>query len=75
MAITTVLHDAFARYELMRESLSSRRNEQSCEWCGRPAKFRYWAEQDDKGGGRDRERQRRAAKPFCSVGCYRTYYQ
>jgi hypothetical protein len=57
--------DPFARASLMRK----RGQMDSCRWCGRPGKFYYVWERDSVG-----RYDSRYAGPFCSVECYRIYF-
>ena len=62
-----IARDPFARADLVRERIDG---PAECRWCGQPARFRYWWE-NDRMGARFVVRQ---ASPFCSVGCYRDYH-
>ncbi len=66
MSQTQVNRDPFARASLMRRTVEKGL---TCEWCGQPAKFEYAWERDCKNTVEG------WSKPFCSVGCYRTYYE
>jgi len=63
---TQISHDSFARESLMRDKASK---SCSCQWCGHPAPC-------NKRSGRAARayRARIDEKPFCSVGCFRSYY-
>jgi len=59
---TTISHDAFARFEFVRERIDGK-----CKNCGQPSKFRYGSVPDDRMSGRvDWVRG-----GYCSVGGFR----
>jgi hypothetical protein len=62
---TQVNRDPFARMSLMREKYEGN---QSCAWCGQKAKFTYHWKDDSNRPNYS------SSRPFCSVSCYRTYY-
>jgi hypothetical protein len=62
--------DPFARMTLMRELLPIGERKE-CTWCGQPAKFTYAWEEDS----RARRGMPLQDKPFCSVSCFKTYYE
>ncbi len=64
-ARTQINRDPFARMTLMRQKLTT---QCECAWCGQPARFNYYWESDCSRGPQGQ------LKPFCSVGCFRTYY-
>jgi len=69
MMSTNIERDPFARMTLTRETLpKDERGE--CTWCGQPARFTYAWEEDSSA----RRGMPMQDKPFCSVGCFRTYY-
>jgi hypothetical protein len=59
--------DPFARASLMREKCEQGKE---CAWCGQPARFVYYWEQDSVA----RSTRFAQAKPFCSVSCFRDYH-
>lgn len=60
----------FRRYSLMRELVSAE-TRHLCDWCGsRSGKFRYWMSPDSV-----RDRDYPTDGEFCSVDCWRAYYQ
>jgi len=66
-----ILHDAIGRYELLRQSVAT---QQRCDWCGNKRRasnrlFRYGVQMD---GIATRTEWLRGL--FCSVSCWRAYY-
>jgi hypothetical protein len=60
-----IQRDPFARASLMRI-----REKGGCKWCGRPGRFAYrW-----EGDSRFYDSRDRWQGPFCSIGCYRVYF-
>lgn len=76
MPIVQLKRDSFARATLMREPAEDWQAQNGCKWCGRLGRqWYYWWESD--GGTRYPQGHRSCmneSKPFCSVGCYRSYY-
>lgn len=62
--------DSFARATLMRQKCIAY-PKQTCTWCGQPAKWIYYWEQDSIN---TRPRDLDGTRPFCSIGCWETYY-
>jgi hypothetical protein len=72
MAVS-IVRDPFARATLERVTLRHYDGvgRVVCVWCGQPARFiYYWNEDSDK--ARDIDRKQDDAHPVCSIGCYRT---
>lgn len=68
--VTQIGRDSFARTTLMRFTVP-KTERRDCEWCGGPAKFRYWIEADSS---KYRMIADHSHRQFCSVSCYRTYH-
>lgn len=70
--IVTISHDPFARTELQRRTRTASESK-FCAWCESwtyLARFCYRVSSDgDLSGNRALW-----SKPFCSIGCYRAYY-
>lgn len=60
--------DPFARATLMRIQCEP---SDTCMWCGTKARWQYYWEQD---GLRTYPRDLLDTRPFCSIGCWETYY-
>lgn len=72
MRSATTIHDDGRGTEMRRETIPTSGPARSvCSWCGQAARFRYEV----------RHNGRRAllgapagqGRPFCSIGCFRTY--
>lgn len=69
MTYVSINHDPFGRFELIRRSIREDYYvPQTCDWCGRPARFRYGTINDDSC------RPNWDIKIFCGIGCYRIYH-
>ena len=60
----TITRDPFAGVALVRSNV---RRGQFCEWCGRPARYRY-------GYDHDHGPVRWARGVWCSLGCFRSWH-
>ena len=70
---TQITREPFARATLMREPVL-RQHSLECTWCGQRARFYYYWERDSAYSRKgNRVNLASADKPFCSIGCYRTY--
>ena len=64
---TTISHDAFGRYEVVRHTIPASDRIGTCDWCGNgPRKYRYGIVSD--GDLRQRSSYTRGA--FCSKSCH-----
>lgn len=68
--VVSISHDPFARGGLVRRTLPLT-DRQDCAWCGRPGKFEYGWHADDKA----HPSWAAGEHLFCSVGCYRSYFE
>jgi len=66
---TQVRRDPFTRADLMRERCHKGAG---CVWCGQPARWFYYWESDSIYRHRGHP-YGHTLRPFCSVGCYRSY--
>lgn len=66
---TQINRDPFARASLMR-----RKDPGPCRWCGQRGRFAYGWDEDQWHLGGVNEKRPHFEGPFCSVGCYRTFF-
>lgn len=68
--------DPFARATLMREKAEDWQSQNGCKCCGKLGSMYYYYWENDYGrrAPDSRMKFRQETKPFCSVGCYREYY-
>jgi len=59
-------HDAFGRFSVVRKNAGNG----ECEFCGQKKKLYYYGTQSDSINGKTDF----YSKKFCSVGCFRNYY-
>lgn len=55
---------------------TGRHDGSSCAWCGQAAKYSYWRMRESPLGIRTRPllgEPSGQGKPFCSIGCFRSY--
>lgn len=67
LSTTYVGRDPEARTTLVRELLPKQARI-ACKWCGQPGRFVYTTEHDDG-------REDKHPGVFCSVTCFRTYFE
>lgn len=68
-----ISHDAFARYELHRQTVTPKAG-QTCSWCGnlnQKGKLFAYHTEDDASLSRQ---QNELSGVFCSIGCVRIYH-
>ena len=70
MAMVQIRRDPFARSTLMRGKCQP---QSKCNWCGQPAKFHYWWENDSSSPNGNRA-WTQGIRPFCSIGCWEAYH-
>jgi hypothetical protein len=64
-----IAHDPFGRFTTYRRVVP-RDERQPCRWCGQEGRYYYATQSDDRAGRRLFYHER----PYCSVGCFRTFW-